>query len=62
MDKDKDKHAVYRGEDYMKKFCEYLKEHTMKKNNFEKKKMIPLTNKKQESYASQEICHICKKC
>ena len=57
-----DKHAVYRGEDCMKKFCEYLKEHAMKKNNFETKKMIPLTNKKQESYASQEICHICKKC
>ena len=45
-----------------KKFYEYLKEHAMKKNNFETKKMIPLTNKKQGSYASQEICHICKKC
>ena len=26
----------------------------MKKNNFETKKMIPLTNKKQGSYASQK--------
>ena len=33
----------------------------MKIINFEMNKMIPLTNKEHESYASQEICLICKK-
>ena len=42
------KHDVYRGEDYMKKFCESLREHAMKMINFEKKK-IPLRNEQQES-------------
>ena len=32
------KHGVYRGKDYMKKFYEFLKEHTMKIINFKKKK------------------------
>ena len=32
-------------EDCMKRFCKSLKEHTMKINNFEKKKILPLTNK-----------------
>ena len=33
----------------------------MKLTNFEKKKMIPLTDKKYESYLNQTNCHICKK-
>ena len=32
------KHNVYRGKDYMKKFSEFLKEHAMKIINFKKKK------------------------
>ena len=32
------KQDVYRGKDYMKKFCEYLREHTIKIINFKKKK------------------------
>ena len=51
---------IYRG-DFMRKFRESLKEHTMKIVNFEKKLMISLTNKELQSYASQENCHICKK-
>ena len=47
------KDDVYRGKDCMKKFCESLKEHAIKIINFEKTKMIPLTNNKLESYASQ---------
>ena len=31
-------HDVYRGKDCMRKFCESLREHTMKKINFKKKK------------------------
>ena len=49
------KHDVYRGEDCMKKFCEFLRKHTMKIINFEKKKMILLTNKQQESYEKTQI-------
>ena len=32
----------------------------MKVINFEKKKMIPLTNKQQESYEKTKMCNICK--
>ena len=32
------RHAAYRGEDCMKKFCESLREHAAKIINFEKKK------------------------
>ena len=32
------KHDVYRGKGYMKKFCEFLREQTMKITNFTKKK------------------------
>ena len=50
-----------RDEDYMKKYCESLKEHAIKIINFEKKKIISLTNKELESYANEENCNICKK-
>ena len=32
-------HDVYRGNDYMKTFCEFLGEHAIKIINFKKKKM-----------------------
>ena len=44
FDGKENKHDVYRNEDCMKKFCGSLREHEMKIINFEKKKMIPLTN------------------
>ena len=37
------KHDVYRGKDWMKKFCEFVREHKMKIINFKKKKMELLT-------------------
>ena len=52
-------HGVYRGKDYMKKFCESLKAHTIKIINFEIKKMKLLTNKQQKSYENAKICYIC---
>ena len=55
------KHDVYRDEDCMKKFCEFLREHTMEIINFEKKKMIPLTNKEHKSCLNQTNSHICEK-
>ena len=42
-------------------FCKDLKEQAMKISNNEKKEMIPLTDKKKESYENQEICYICEK-
>ena len=44
FDSKENKYNVYRGEDCMKKFCESLRKHAMKIIDFEKKKMIPLTN------------------
>ena len=44
------KHDVCRGKEYMKKFCEFLREHTMKIIDFKKKKMNLLTKEQQESY------------
>ena len=49
FDSMENKNNVYRGEDCMKKFCESLREHTVKIINCEKKKIIPLTNEQQES-------------
>ena len=42
------KHSVYRGKDYLKNFCEFLSEHTMKVN-------ILLKNKK--SHKVRNHCH-----
>ena len=53
------KYDVHIGEDCMKKFCESLREHPMKIINFEKRKIIPLTNEEYESYFNQRIHHIC---
>ena len=41
-----------------KTFSESLREHAMKLINFEKKKMIPLTNKQQESYGKAKSFRI----
>ena len=55
------KHDVDIGKDYMKKFCESLREHAMKIINFKKKKMKLLTKGQQESYGNVKICcYICK--
>ena len=42
-------HDVYRGKDFMKKFCKSLREQAAKIIHFEKKKMNLLTNKQQKS-------------
>ena len=54
------KHDVYRGKDYMKKFREVLREHAMTIINFKKKKMKLLTKEQQESYKNEKICQNCK--
>ena len=39
------RHSLYRGEDFMKKFCSSLREHVTNVINSERKKMLPLTKK-----------------
>ena len=54
------KHDVYRGKDCIRKFCESLREHVMKKINFKKKKMKLLTKEQQKSYKNSKVCYICE--
>ena len=56
------KHDVYRGEDYMKTFHESLRENATKIVNFEKKKMIPLTNDESIFISYRINCYTCKEC
>ena len=42
-------------------FCEDLRDQAIKIVYYEKKKMIPLTNKETESHGKQKVCYICKK-
>ena len=44
----------------MKKFCEFLREHAIKKNIFNKRKMKLLTKEQQESYENARICYTYK--
>ena len=50
FDKSKSKLNYYRREDCMTKFCKDLREHATKIINYEKKDMIPLTKKEEETY------------
>ena len=54
------KHDVYRGKDYMKRFCEVIRKQAMKIINFRKKKIKSLSKEKQESYENAKICYIIK--
>ena len=45
----------------MKIFCNDLKDQAKKIINYEKKEMLPLTDKEKKSYENQKICHICEK-
>ena len=50
FDKSKTDCNYYRGEDCMKMFCKDLKDQAMKIINYEKKEMIPLTDKEKETH------------
>ena len=54
------KHAVDRGKNCIKRFCESSREHTMKKINFTNKKIKLLTNEQQNSSQNSKIYYICK--
>ena len=45
----------------MKKFCTSLREHAANVMNFEKKKMLPLTEEDLKSYQDAKVCYICGK-
>ena len=45
----------------MEMFCKDLRNQAMKRINYEKKEMIPLTNEGKESYKMQKVCYICQK-
>ena len=63
FDKTKNTFNYYRGKDCMERLCKDLRDHAVKRINYEKKKkkMIPLTDKENKSYEKQKVCHICKK-
>ena len=50
FDSTKNKHSLYFGEDYIKNFCISLKENAADVISFEKKKMLPLTEKELKSH------------
>ena len=50
-----------RERDCIEKFCKDLEELAMEIINYEKKEMIPLTDKENKSYKKQDIWYICKK-
>ena len=57
----KNKHTLDHGKDCLKRFCESLKEHGNRIIHFEKKKMLPLTNKELKSHKDEKVCYICGK-
>ena len=61
FDKSKNERKFCRGIDCMKIFCNDLKDQANRIINYEKKEMIPLTDKEKESYENQKICHTCEK-
>ena len=61
FDKSKTEWNYYRGKDCMEIFCKDLRDQAMKIINYEKKDMIPLTNKEKGFYEKQKVCYICEK-
>ena len=62
LDKSENKQTYYTGKDCMKRFCDDLKEYVIRITNYEMKPMDPLTEEEEEeSYKTQEQCHICEK-
>ena len=55
----KKKHGLYRNKDYMKMFCEFLKEYTVETIDFKKKKTKSSTNEQQKSCQNATACYIC---
>ena len=54
FDAAKNKLDSYRDKDCMEKFCKDLREHAMRKVNYEKKEMILITDEENKSYEKQK--------
>ena len=61
FDKTKNKLDYYRGDNCMEKFCKDLRDHATKIINYEKKDMIPLTNKKRDTIVRKKFVTYAKK-
>ena len=57
-DSNKNAHNYYREKDCVKKLCKDLKDQVMEIINYEKKKMIPLTDDEKQKYKKQKLCQI----
>ena len=55
------RHDVYRGKDYTNNFCESLREHAIKINDFKKKRIKSFTNEQEKSYGNGKMGYICNK-
>ena len=55
------KHTLYRRENFMKKFCNFLREHATNILNFEKKEILPLTKEKLKLHQNEISCYICRR-
>ena len=51
---------LLQSEDCTERFCKDLKEQAIRIINYEKKEIIPLTNKENKSYEKQKVCYISK--
>ena len=61
FDKSENKQTYHTGRDYMKRFCDDLKEHVTRIVIYEMKPMDPLTEEEKKSYKNQQLCHISEK-
>ena len=51
----------YRGEDFMKMFCENLSESVLRIISYKKKKITILTEEERKAHRKAKICYICRK-
>ena len=56
QDKSLTKHIFYRKKEFVKKFCESLREHAKNIIDFEKKILLPLTKEELKSYQYTKVC------
>ena len=56
FDNDRRTHGYYRDKDWMKNFCKDLRKHVMRITDFEKLKVLPLTEKENKSHYKLKLC------
>ena len=61
FDKSENKQTYYRGRDYMKRFCDDLKEHVTRLTNYEIKPMDPVIEDEKESWKSKAVSYMWKR-